>query len=283
MLHAVATADEQPLLDAVAAQLSRGLSQGAGEPWTCAIALAEFAALNPADTTPVIVSLKSCVAAPEPWTDVAARLRAQVERLAQDGRPVFICTVFRRPAADSGDVADAQLHRIRQLNLLAIALSQSLATYVADVDRAAADVGGLRLDADYRLQSAAAIGVAAQTIASALVEYGLDSAAPFAVLDAAKAVIAAREEAPAALSDAAFALARTKLVAVGRGRRRQNAEIVFEPIVDKQAGQVVTMMFKGQISPIEAVSKFINSVRSRGVGETTMLLARALAQVGRGR
>ncbi len=130
-----------------------------------------------------------------PWAAASAAWRDHVAARLVPGRPVFVATLFRH--VDTG-APPGTLHRIRQLNLLAAELSQALGTYVIDLDAALAHAGGLALGADTRLQSPAAIQLAAETIAGALLSSGLDHVLDGAALVSAQAALPAlRQPAPA--------------------------------------------------------------------------------------
>ena len=121
-----------------------------------------------------------------PWPAVRAGWHACcVDRLTA-GVPVFLTTIFRHVGPDA---PPGTLRRIRQLNLMAAELSQELGTSVIDLDAALAHAGGLTLGADTRLQSPAAVRLAAETIAGALLSSGLDAVLDDAALTAAQAAL----------------------------------------------------------------------------------------------
>lgn len=141
-------------------------------------------AFAPADALPesipaaqlYILSMRTGLARPR--TTREALMQAWSERiraLQQHGAPILLCTVFRH-VRERG--ADDTLARIRDLNLVAIRLSQALGVRIVDLDRVLSHFGERIVRADHGLNHPRATDTAGFAIAGAIL-----ASAPDEVID----------------------------------------------------------------------------------------------------
>lgn len=210
-----------------------------------------------------------------PWPEIEASLRDLFDALAETGDPVLIVTVFRHIADRDGDEAHARLIRIRRLNLLATELSREFGAFVIDLDRILADIGGIALGCDYRLQSAAALETVSEELALSVVANGLDAVMPF---DAQERLTAAIEAKRSGIRPEAV-LSPTDLVALGRGRNRQRVSINTDTVQESHVGWLIGQVIGGRIGWKEAGHRLVMAVRRRGLRESASLMLSALQHV----
>ncbi|MDE2434854.1 MAG: hypothetical protein KGM49_01210 [Sphingomonadales bacterium] len=210
-----------------------------------------------------------------PWAEIEPAIRALVEALAESGDPVLIVTVLRCVAGRDDDEGQARLVRIRRLNLLAVGLSHDYGAFVLDLDRILADIGGLALGCDYRLESEAAVETASDELALSVVANCLDDVLPFEAQERMKAAIEAGRSGikPVAV------LLQSDLVTLGRGRQRQRVSITTDAVQENHAGWLVGQVLSGRIGPGEAARRLVMAIRRRGLRDSTRLLVAAMRQV----
>ena len=133
-----------------------------------------------------LLSLLPALADPaEPLADIERRWTDRIGTLAATGAPVVLANIFRH-VSNRRDAGAALLTRIRELNLLAIGLSQRLGVPLADVDRVLSYLGARPIGCDYRQQGARAADAAGYAIAIALLRSALDHRVDPALLEAAE-------------------------------------------------------------------------------------------------
>lgn len=200
LIDAVVDDAERAALVAASEQLSECLGAAAGSPWPVEVRFRDsLTSIVAHDRPTVVVSslLPELVRTSEPLAATEARWREQLRSLASMAIPaVLICTIFRRLAEPVVDPAAARLatqlaspasersldsrgptlERIRRLNLLAIELSSDTGAGIVDIDRMFAHLGARPLATDHRLTGRVAAEVAAYTIVSSIVGFGLDDA-----------------------------------------------------------------------------------------------------------
>jgi hypothetical protein len=270
---------ERPAVSQAAALLESSLSAAAGGPVTVTCEFADtFEALNPTGEACVVIAslLPEVANYQQPWADVADRLSKDFGTLASvESAPVFLCTVFRHVPASEAD-AQPRLIRIRRLNLLAAELSRETGLFVVDLDRSLADIGGAKIETDYRLQGPSAAKVVGREMALAIVSAGLDAYVPFEIQDAAKST----------LTETALGLAASKatdalpsnVLALGSGRRKQVVATVVDTDEESHVGWLFHLLLTGRLSPKEAAAKLFHSIANRGVKASSAMVFGAIWQ-----
>jgi hypothetical protein len=171
VIDAVVGEGERALLVAASEQLSECLGSAQGAPFPVRLAVrASLAGIGPTGAREIVVaSMLVDAQSQRPLQQVEASWRGAIESLAGAREHVIVCTVFRHVGSsdEALQTAEALRERIRRLNLLVIALSQSLGVTVADIDRLFAHLGSRALRTDYRLQGSVAAEVAGYAIATA--------------------------------------------------------------------------------------------------------------------
>ena len=89
---------------------------------------------------------------------IATKWRAYLEQLRSARAPIYISNVFRHVAERGPDGGmSPRLERIRRVNRLLVDLAREFRAAVIDVDGVLADIGGVNLQADFRLGGKPAI------------------------------------------------------------------------------------------------------------------------------
>lgn len=225
-----------------------------------------------------LVSLAAFVDAGQaPWGETEAALRELCANLAERGCLTFVVTVFRRVGDRASQAGHDLLVRIRRLNLLATELSRESGAFVIDLDRVLADVGGLALGGDFRLQSAPAAQLASEELALALASHGLEEAAPFEAQERIRAAIAARRTSPRMI--ASLSPSDVVTMSSGASRRRQRVSVAIDADQENHVGWLARQVLSGRIGWREAANRLTLAIRRRGLRESIQLLVSALAQL----
>lgn len=203
-----------------------------------------------------------------PWSEIERELQASFSDLAETGDPVFIVTVFRSLDAFRSPEGQARLIRIRRLNLLATELSREHGAFVIDLDRALADIGGLVLKTDYRLEGELAAEVAGREIALNMAGNGLDDYLPFEAQETAREAILNQQSSIRPTSS----LSPSDIIALGKGRSRQRIMMNTDAQQENHAGWLVSQALKGRIAPKEAAQRLLGAMQRRGPREIASLL-----------
>lgn len=198
LIDAIVSDTERPALVAASEQLRECLGAASGSTWPVAVRFRDsLAAIDAHDRPTVVIAslLPELALNSEPLAATEARWREQLLSLAPMAIPaVLICTIFRRLANPGADPVATQLanpvpdrpptrppdsqgptlERIRRLNMLAIELSHDTGAGIVDIDRMFAHLGARPLATDHRLAGRVAAEVAAYTIVSSIVGFGLD-------------------------------------------------------------------------------------------------------------
>ena len=91
-------------------------------------------------------------------TQIATSWRSYLEQLRSVRAPIYVLNVFRHVAENGPDGGvSPKVERIRRVNRLLVDLAREYRAAVIDVDGVLADIGGLNLQADFRLGSKPAI------------------------------------------------------------------------------------------------------------------------------
>jgi hypothetical protein len=233
----------------------------------------------PAETIRLISLTTQLASLDVPWPVAQAELRTWVSEVAEAGDPVFVTTIFRCiPAAQ--DPEGRLLTRVRRLNLLAADLSREFGVFVIDLDRVLTDIGGLALDADYRLQGKLAADVVGQALALCIATNALDIYMPFEAQERTVAYLKAHDQVvhPEAV------LTPANLMSMGSGRRRQRVSTNTDAVQEDQVRWLIDQVLKRKIGLGEASQKLIMAVRRRGAKESFTLLAAGMVRlIGRRR
>ena len=125
------------------------------------------------------------------FSDVAAYWRPRIATLrSKSASPVFLSTIFQHidRGSDPDDPAlrPARLERIRRINLFAAEISNATGAYVIDIDRALARLGARTMETDYTLKGHKGTAIAADLVAMAILEAGLDDIIPPDLLASAR-------------------------------------------------------------------------------------------------
>ncbi len=221
-----------------------------------------------------LTSLAHEVDAEDAWPVVEARLRARYAALAAEAEPVFVLTVFRCVRSVEAHERSARLVRIRRLNLLAANLSHDHGIMVVDIDRALADLGAARIQADYRLAGAKATDAAARVIALALLSEALEPHLSGEIQDAVRAGLLAGEES----AELPAAVRPQQLMALGGGRRRRTVSI--EPATAELRHLfLLRQILKGRIRFGDAVTILLRAVRHVGPERAAPMLLDAMRRL----
>jgi hypothetical protein len=278
-VRAMVDRSERLAVSQAAALLEGSLSAAADGPVTVKCEFADtFETLNPSGEACVVIAslLPEVANYQQPWAGVADRLSNAFRTLASvEQAPVFLCTVFRHVRGSAAD-PQSRLVRIRRLNLLAAELSRETGLFVVDLDRCLADIGGAKIEADYRLDSDNATKVVGREMALAIVSAGLDAYVAFEVQDAAKSTLSQTELGLAA-SKATEALP-SNVLALGSGRRKQVVATVVDTDEESHVGWLFHLLLTGRLSPKEAVAKLFQSIASRGLKASSAMVFGAIWQ-----
>ncbi len=281
-IRAAVPPQEQAIVGRAGLLLCDALKQASTEDWRAEISVApEAAALQdaPADGAITIVSLIPALDQLDTlWSEAEAQLRQTCEALSGAGDPVFLCTILRHVPPSEED-AQRRLLRIRRLNLLAAEMSREYGCFVIDLDRILADIGGRRLQTDYRLGGAVVVDHAANAIATCVAANALDALASFEIQDSARAFLEAHKPAAGLATD----IKLSDVVAMGQGRRRQMAATVTDTVQENHVGWLVRQVLNGRIGPQEAFHRLNQAIRNRGAKESVILLAQGVSRLFRQR
>lgn len=276
-LKALVDRGEQAAVSEAAALLASSLSAAAGSPIAVRCEFADsLEALKPCgEPCLVIASLLPEVANyQQPWAAVADRLTAAYRELAgAESASFFVCTIFRFVSTSEVE-AQSRLIRIRRLNLLAAELSRETGLFVIDLDRCLADIGGVRLQADYHLEGPDAAKAVGREIALAIVSAGLDTYVPFEVQDAAKLTLTQTEL--SLMASKATDAVPSNVLALGSGRRKQVVATVVDTDAKSHVGWLFRLLLTGRLSPREAAAKLGQSIANRGLRASSAMLFAAM-------
>jgi hypothetical protein len=278
-VKALVDGGERSAVSQAAALLESSLSAAAGGPVTVKCEFADtLSALNPTGEACVVIAslLPEVANYQQPWADVADRLSKAFGTLASvESAPVFLCTVFRHVPPSEAD-AQPRLIRIRRLNLLAAELSRATGLFVIDLDRCLSDIGGAKVEADYRLQGPSAAKVVGREMALAIVSAGLDAYVPFEVQDAAKLTLT--ETGLGLTASKATDALPSNVLALGSGRRKQVVATVVDTDEEGHVGWLFHLLLTGRLSPKEAAAKLFQSIANRGVKASSAMVFGAIWQ-----
>ena len=207
-----------------------------------------------------------------PWAETQLRVRKEMARIAEAGDPVFLLTIFRCVPDRGSEMGQALLAHIRRLNLEAAELSRTLGVFVVDLDRILADIGGMALGTDYRLESGRATATGGREFALCVAMNGMDAFLPFDAQERVKAQIESRSEAARPVMD----LSPANLVALGEGRRRQHVEVTTDAVQDSHVNWLVSQVFSGRIEFGEAARRLGLAIRRRGARASLRLVLAAM-------
>lgn len=273
-IRALVHANERSAITTMARTLQQHLTQAAAEPAavTCSFAESFSDLQKPHEPSIIITSLL-----PETdnyqgdWAALEGRLRTRYAALAEDATSiVFITTVFRH--VSEGDAAQRELLRlrIRRLNLLAADLSREYGIMVIDLDRDLADIGGRRLQTDYRLGGEYAEQMAARSMARAIVSAGLDNHVPFELQIPLQEALA--KEQISFLAPVTTEVAPSNVLVLRSGRQRQTVATIVSTNSESHAGWLFYMLLSGKYSFKDAFLKWKSSVARRGLRASIMMI-----------
>jgi hypothetical protein len=280
-IKALVHANERSAITTMARTLQDRLTQAAAEPASVTCSFAEsFSDLQkPHDPSIIITSLLlETDDYQEDWTEVEGRLRARYAALAEDAASiVFVTTVFRH--ISRGDATQRELlrFRIRRLNRLAADLSREFGIMVIDLDRDLADIGGLRLQTDYRLEGEYAEQVAARSMARAVVSAGLDNHVPFELQMLVQESLA--KEQVSLSAPVATEVAPSNVLVMKSGRQKQVVKTIVSTSSESHAGWLFYLLLSGKYSFKDALLKLRGSVARRGLRASLMMLLAAVKAV----
>jgi hypothetical protein len=278
IVKAMVDRSERPAVSQAVAFLESSLSAAAGGPVTVTCEFADtLETLNPSGEACVVIAslLPEVANYQQPWAGVADRLSNAVRTLASvEDAPVFLCTVFRHVPGSDAD-PQSRLIRIRRLNLLATELSRETGLFVVDLDRYLADIGGAKIEVDYRLEGPSAAKMVGREMALAIVSAGLDAYVPFEVQDAAKSTLTQTELGLALKATDALP---SNVMALGSGRRKQVVATVVDTDEEGHVGWLFELLLTGKLSPKEAVAKLSSSIANRGLKASSAMVFGAIWQ-----
>ncbi len=278
-LMAAVTANEQAVVELAARQLAAALSEAAGESWTCSCNFTPTLNRLVGTTAGSIVVtslLPSLEALDRPWPEVEQELHDTYNALGETGDTVMICTILRHiDAAEDAERTARLRRRIRQLNLLATELSRRYGALVIDIDRVLSDIGGRRLETDFRLGGPVAAEHAARTMALCIAANALDAFASVKIQDKARAILDAHRPAGAFGTEQMM----TDLMALGQGRRKQRVSTLTDTVQENHVGWLVRQVLKRQIGGREAFGKLAGAIRRRGARESAALLVTGVSRM----
>jgi hypothetical protein len=221
-----------------------------------------------------VVSLGAQLASTFNWVEEELSLRRVFSALAETGDPVLVATIFRYvPAADDSD--GRLLTRVRRLNLLAAELSREYGAFVVDFDRVLADVGGLALGCDYRLEGQKGLEMAGQALALGIAGNALDAYLPFEVQERMVSHLLTRSENVAPAPE----LIPANMMSMGIGRRRQRVSTITAEVQEDHVGWLVGQVVHGKVGLGEASQRLLMAVRRRGARESFGLLTSGLIRL----
>jgi hypothetical protein len=276
-IRALVQANERFAITTMAGTLQERLTQAAAEPASVICSFADsFSDLQkPHEPSIIITSLlletDNCR---EDWAELEERLRARYAALAEDAASiVFVTTVFRH--VSEGDAAQRELLRlrIRRLNRLAADLSREYGIMVIDLDRDLADIGGRRLQADYRLGGKYAEQVVARSMARAIVSAGLDNYAPFEVQIQVQEALA--QEQVSFSAPVTTEVAPSNVLVMKSGRQKQVVKTIVSTSSESHAGWLFYLLLTGKYSFKDAFLKLKGSVARRGLRASIMMILAA--------
>jgi hypothetical protein len=276
-IKALVHANERSAITTMAGRLQERLTQAAAEPAAVTCSFAEsFAELQKSHEPSIIVTslLLETDNHQEDWVELEGRLRARYAALAEDAASiVFVTTVFRH--VSDGDAAHReQLRlRIRRLNRLAADLSREYGIMVVDLDRDLADIGGRRLQTDYRLDGEHAGQVAARSMARAIVSAGLDNYVPFEVQVQVQEALA--QEQLSFSAPVATEVAPSNVLVLKSGRQKQVVKTIVSTSSESHAGWLFYLLLSGKYSFKDAFLKLKGSVARRGLRASIMMILAA--------
>ena len=273
-IRALVHANERSAISTMARTLQQHLAQAAAEPAavTCSFAESFSDLQKPHEPSIIITSLLLETDNYQgDWAELESRLRTRYAGLAEDATSiVFITTVFRH--VSEGDATQRELLRlrIRRLNRLAADLSREYGIMVIDLDRDLADIGGLRLQTDYRLGGEYAEQVAARSMARAIVSAGLDNHVPFELQIPVQEALA--KEQISFLAPAATEVAPSNVLVLKSGRQRQTVATIVSTNSESHAGWLFYLLLSGKYSFKDAFLKLKGSVARRGLRASIMMI-----------
>jgi hypothetical protein len=276
-IRALVHGNERSAITAMARALQERLTQAASGPATVTCSFAEsFADLQkPHEPSIVITSLLlEAGNYQDDWADVEGRLRTRYAALAEDAASVvFVTTVFRH--ISEGDAAQRELLRlrIRRLNRLAADLSREYGIMVIDLDRDLADIGGRRLQTDYRLGGEHAEQMTARSMARAIVSAGLDNYVPFELQIQVQEALAVEQVSFAA--PVMTEVVPSNALVMKSGRKKQVVQTIVSTSSESHAGWLFYLLLSGKISFKDAFLKLRGSVARRGLRASIMMILAA--------
>jgi hypothetical protein len=276
-IRALVHANERSAITTMARTLQEHLAQAAAEPAavTCSFAESFSDLQKPHEPSIIITSLLLETDNYQgDWAELEGRLRTRYAALAEDAASiVFVTTVFRH--ISEGDATQRELLRlrIRRLNRLAADLSREYGIMVIDLDRDLADIGGRRLQTDYRLGGEYAEQMAARSMARAIVSAGLDNYVPFEQQILVQEMFA--KGLPSFSAPVATEVAPSNVLVLKSGRQRQTVATIVSTNSESHAGWLFHLLLSGQYSFKDAFMKLKGSVAKRGLRASILMLVAA--------
>jgi hypothetical protein len=276
-IRALVHANERSAVAAMARTLERHLTEAANEPASVICSFAEsFSDLQVTHEPCIVITslLLETENYQEDWPDLEERLRSRYAALAADAADiVFVTTVFRH--ISEGDAAQRELLRlrIRRLNRLAADLSREYGIMVVDLDRDLADIGGRRLQTDYRLGGEYAEQVAARSMARALVSAGLDNHVPFELQSLVQEALS--KEQLTFSGPVTTEVAPSNVLVLKSGRQKQVVKTIVNTDSGGHAGWLFYLLLSGKYSFKDAFLKLKGSVARRGLRASIMMILAA--------
>jgi hypothetical protein len=273
-IRALVHANERSAITTMARTLQRHLTQAAAEPATVTCSFAEsFSDLQKPHEPSIIITslLLETDNYQGDWAELEDRLRTRYAALAEDAASiVFVTTVFRHISEGDATQREALRLRIRRLNRLAADLSREYGIMVIDLDRDLADIGGRRLQTDYRLDGEYAGQAAARSIARAIVSAGLDNYAPFEVQMQVQEALA--QEQVSFSAPVATEVAPSNVLIMKSGRQKQVVKTIVSTSSESHAGWLFYLLLTGKYSFKDALLKLKGSVARRGLRASIMMI-----------
>jgi hypothetical protein len=276
-IRALVHANERSAITTMARTLQEHLTQAAAEPAavTCSFAESFSDLQKPHEPSIIITSLLlETDNYQRDWAELEGRLRARYAALAEDAASiVFVTTVFRH--ISEGDATQRELLRlrIRRLNRLAADLSREFGIMVIDLDRDLADIGGRRLQTDYRLGGEYAEQMAARSMARAIVSAGLDNHVPFELQIPLQEALA--KDQVSFLAPVATEVAPSNVLVLKSGRQKQVVKTIVSTSSESHAGWLFYLLLTGKYSFKDAFLKLKGSVARRGLRASLMMILAA--------
>jgi hypothetical protein len=273
-IRALVHANERSAIATMAGTLQERLTKAASEPAavTCSFAESFSDLQKPHEPSIIITSLLlETDNYLEDWAEVEGRLRTRYAALAEDAASiVFITTVFRHISEGDATQRERLRLRIRRLNRLAADLSREYGIMVIDLDRDLADIGGRRLQTDYRLGGEYAGQVAARSMARAVVSAGLDNHVPFELQILVQESLA--KEQLSFSAPAATEVAPSNVLVLKSGRQRQVVKTIVSTSSESHTGWLFYLLLSGKYSFKDAFLKLKGSVARRGLRASIMMI-----------